>query len=78
MLTRIISAVAASLFLVMALPSTPQEATPPAAGTLACRALETHTGDGLKIAVVVFHQRGRGGDQKECWGISRHIWLHGE
>ena len=27
------------------------------AGTIACRALETHTDDALKVTVVVFHQR---------------------
>jgi len=57
MLTRIISAVVATLFLVMPLPSTPRAAAPPASGTVACRVLETHTDDELKVTVVVFHQR---------------------
>jgi len=57
MLTRIVSAIAATLFVAMPLLSTPQAATPPPAGTIACRALETHTDDELKVAVVVFHQR---------------------
>jgi len=57
MLTRIVSAVAATLFFVVPLPSTPQAATPPAAGTIACRALESHIDDELKVAIVVFHQR---------------------
>ena len=57
MLTRIIFAVVATLFLVMPLPSTPRAAAPPAAGTVACRALETHTDDELKVTVIVFHQR---------------------
>jgi len=31
--------------------------TTPDAGTIACRALEAHTDDELKVTVVVFHQR---------------------
>jgi len=36
------------------------QAVPPASpqtGTIACRALETHTDDKLNVTVVVFHQR---------------------
>ncbi len=58
MLTRILS-VAFTALLIMPLPSTPQAATP-AAGTIACRALETHTDGELKVTVVVFHQRDEG------------------
>jgi len=57
MLTRIVPAVAATLFLVMPLPWISQAATPPPAGTIVCRALETHTDDELKVTVVLFHQR---------------------
>jgi len=43
--------------LILVLPVLP--APPPVAdsGAIACRALETHTDDGLKVTVVVFHQR---------------------
>jgi len=58
MLTRIFSAIVV-LLVVMPQPSSPQSAPAPTAatGTIACRALETLTDDGLKIAVIVFHQR---------------------
>jgi len=50
----------ATLLLILPSLSGAQAARRPAAadfGTIACRALEAHTDDELKIAVVVFHQR---------------------
>ena len=50
----------AALFLSLPFLSGVQAAPPaaaPDAGTIACRALETHTDDELKVTVVVFHQR---------------------
>lgn len=60
MLTRIIFVLVALLFLIPPALSPAQAAPRPAmpdAGTIACRALEAHTDDELKVAVVVFHQR---------------------
>jgi hypothetical protein len=50
----------ATLLLILPILSGPQAAPRPAtaeSGTIACRALEAHTDDNLKITVVVFHQR---------------------
>ena len=49
----------AVLFLILPALSESQAVPPasPQTGTIACRALETHTDDGLKVTVVVFHQR---------------------
>ena len=59
--TRIPSAVFTILLLTLsALSGTqaaPQAAAAADAGMIACRALETHTDDELKVTVVVFHQR---------------------
>jgi len=49
----------AALILIQAVVSGSQ-AVPPAplqTGTIACRALEAHSDDALKVTVVVFHQR---------------------
>ncbi len=56
---RIVSVVFATLFLILPVLSRAQT-IPPAtadANTIACRALEAHTDDELKVTVVVFHQR---------------------
>jgi hypothetical protein len=57
---RIVSVACTALFLIFpALPG--PQATPASttadASTIACRTLEVHTDDELKVAVVVFHQR---------------------
>ena len=55
---RILCAVFAAL--ILPLMSWSQAAPPPSmpdAGTIACRVLEAHTDDELKVTVVVFHQR---------------------
>jgi hypothetical protein len=58
MLTRIIFVRVALLFLALPVLSEAQAAPPSAdAVTIACRALEAHTDDGLKVTVIVFHQR---------------------
>ncbi|MFZ3214343.1 MAG: hypothetical protein WA188_22790 [Terriglobales bacterium] len=57
---RIVSVVFATLFLLVPVRSASQAAPHSAtadAGTIACRALEAHTDDELKMTVVVFHQR---------------------
>jgi len=57
--TKIIAHGIAVLFLVSPVLSGSQ-AVPPAStqtGTIACRALETHTDSDLKVTVIVFHQR---------------------
>jgi len=55
---KIIAHVIAVLFLVPAVLSWSQAVSQPAdATTIACRALEAHTDDGLKVTIVVFHQR---------------------
>ena len=57
---RITSGVLVALLLTLPVFSGAQAALRPAAAdfeTIACRALEAHTDDELKIAVVVFHQR---------------------
>jgi len=41
-------------------------------GTIACRALETHTDDNLKVTVVVFHQR----DQTERSRLATRLHEH--
>jgi hypothetical protein len=58
MVTRVFSQ--AALLLILSILSGAQAAPQAAAagaGTIACRALETHTDDALKVTVVVFHQR---------------------
>ncbi|HYN15609.1 MAG TPA: hypothetical protein VES66_07460 [Terriglobales bacterium] len=60
MLTRIAFVLVAPLFLILPVLSQAQAAPPATAadtGTIACRALEAHTDDDLKVTVVVFHQR---------------------
>jgi len=60
MLRPIPASLVAALFLILPAFSVPQVAPSSATatpGTIACRALETHTDDELNIAVVVFHQR---------------------
>ncbi len=59
MFTRIIAVLVAALFLILPAPTRAQAMPPPTAdaGTIACRALEAHTDDELKVTVVVFHQR---------------------
>jgi len=56
---KIIAHGIAVLFLVSPVLSGSQAAPPasPQAATIACRALEAHTDDELKVTVVVFHQR---------------------
>jgi hypothetical protein len=56
--TRIPSAVFTTLLLMLPAVSGAQAAPRPAsAGTIACRVLEAHSDDELKVTVVVFHQR---------------------
>jgi len=57
---RIAYVVFTALFLLLPVLERAQAAPPAAtadASTIACRALEAHTDDELKVAVVVFHQR---------------------
>ncbi len=57
---RIVSVIFAALLLILPILPWAQAAPPSAAadlGTVACRALEAHTDDELKVTVVVFHQR---------------------
>jgi len=56
---KIIAHTIAVLFLISPVLSGSQAAPPAPAqtGTIACRALEAHTDDELKVTVVVFHQR---------------------
>jgi hypothetical protein len=42
---------------ILVLPVLPVSALAADTGTIACRALETHTDEALKVTVVVFHQR---------------------
>jgi len=61
MLARII--LAASLLVMLpafAGPQTPPNSAAASAGTIACRVLEAHSDDALKVSVVVFHQRDEG------------------
>ena len=53
------SAVFATLLVLLPGLSAAQAAPPasPQTGTIACRALEAHSDDALKVTVVVFHQR---------------------
>ena len=57
--TRIVFVLVALLSMLLPAPSPAQTAPPRTtdAGTIACRALEAHTDDELKVTVVVFHQR---------------------
>ena len=60
MLRRIVCVLVALLLLILPALSRAQAAPPAAtadAGTIACRALEAHTDDELKVTVIVFHQR---------------------
>ena len=53
----------AALLLILAIAAAAQAAPSPATAEpvrIACRALETHTDDELKVTVVVFHQRDEG------------------
>jgi len=56
---RMVSVVFATLFLILPLLAWSQSAPPTSAdsGMIACRALEAHTDDELKVTVIVFHQR---------------------
>ncbi len=57
---RIVVVAFAALFLLAPVLAAAQVAPPAAtadAGMIACRALEAHTDDELKVTVVVFHQR---------------------
>jgi hypothetical protein len=72
--TKIIAQAIAVLFLVSpALPG-PQVAPPasPQTATIACRALETHTDDELKVTVVVFHQRDEAGRSQLATLLREH------
>ena len=58
--TWIPSALFTALFLILPVLSraqAPPRSETAAAGTIACRVLEAHTDDELKVTVVVFHQR---------------------
>jgi len=59
MLTRIVFVLIALPLLILPALSRAQAAPPTTAdiGTIACRALEAHTDDELKVTVIVFHQR---------------------
>ena len=60
MLTRIIAVLVAAPFVILPVFSGAQAAPNPgtgSAGTIACRALESHTDNDLKVTVIVFHQR---------------------
>jgi hypothetical protein len=59
MLTRSVFVLVALLLLIPPALSRAQAVPPPTpdAETIACRALEVHTDDELKVTVVVFHQR---------------------
>ena len=60
MLKRIVSVPVVALSLILPMFSGSQAAKQPTtvdSGTIACRALEAHTDDELKVTVIVFHQR---------------------
>ena len=59
MLTRIVFVLVALLLLIPPALSRAQAVPPPTTdtGTIACRVLEAHTDDELKVTVIVFHQR---------------------
>ena len=60
MLKRIVFVPVVALSLILPMFSGPQAAPQSAtvnSGTTACRALEAHTDDELKVTVIVFHQR---------------------
>jgi len=54
----VVVAFAALSLMFPVLPAAQTAGAAPDAGTIACRALEAHTDDELKVTVVVFHQGG--------------------
>jgi hypothetical protein len=63
MLTRIVFVLVALLLVISPVLSRAQAAPPaatPDTSTIACRVLEAHTDDDLKVTVVVVHQRDEG------------------